>query len=89
MTKLIISLNIYIIKFYQYFISPILGNRCRYLPTCSEYYIESLRTYGFIKGSVMGIKRIFSCHPFKVLGGGSGLDLVPNKKNLTKEKLNG
>ena len=55
----------------------------------SEYYIESLRTYGFIKGSVMGIKRIFSCHPFKVLGGGSGLDLVPNKKNLTKEKLNG
>jgi|TARA_B110000263_G_C15154802_1_gene439629 putative component of membrane protein insertase Oxa1/YidC/SpoIIIJ protein YidD len=37
----------------------------------------------------MGIKRIFSCHPFKVLGGGSGLDLVPNKKDLTKEKLNG
>ena len=89
MTKLIISLNIYIIKFYQYFISPILGNRCRYLPTCSEYYIESLKTHGLIKGSVMGIKRIFSCHPFKFLGGGSGLDLVPNKKNLTKEKLNG
>ena len=89
MTKLIIFLNIYIIKFYQYFISPILGNRCRYLPTCSEYYIESLKTYGLIKGSVMGIKRIFSCHPFKTLGGGSGLDLVPNKKDLTKEKLNG
>ena len=89
MTKLIIFLNIYIIKFYQYFISPLLGNRCRYLPTCSEYYIESLKTYGLIKGSVMGIKRIFSCHTFKILGGGSGLDLVPNKKDLTKEKLNG
>ena len=89
MNKLIISLNIYIIKFYQYFISPILGNRCRYLPTCSEYYIESLKTHGLIKGSVMGIKRIFSCHPFKILGGGHGLDLVKNKKDLTKEKLNG
>ena len=89
MTKLIILLNIYIIKFYQYFISPLLGNRCRYLPTCSEYYIESLRTHGLIKGSILGIKRIFSCHPFKILGGGDGLDVVPNKKDLTKEKLNG
>ena len=89
MTKLITFLYVSIIKFYQYFISHLLGNRCRYLPTCSEYYIESLKTYGLIKGSVMGIKRIFSCHPFKILGGGSGLDLVPNKKDLTKEKLNG
>ena len=89
MIKLIIFLNIYIIKFYQYFISPLLGNRCRYLPTCSEYYIESLKTHGLIKGSVMGIKRILSCHPFKVLGGGHGLDLVKNKKDLTKEKSNG
>ena len=89
MNKLIISLNIYIIKFYQYFISPLSGNRCRYLPTCSEYYIESLKTHGLIKGSVMGIKRILSCHPFKVLGGGHGLDLVKNKKDLTKEKSNG
>ena len=89
MIKLIIFLNIYIIKFYQYFISPILGNRCRYLPTCSEYYIESLRIHGLLKGSVIGIKRILSCHPFKILGGGSGLDLVPMKKKLNKEKLNG
>ena len=89
MIKLIIFLNIYIIKFYQYFISPLLGNTCRYLPTCSEYYIESLKIHGLIKGSIMGIKRIFSCHPFKILGGGQGLDLVPNKKDLNKEKLNG
>ena len=89
MTKLIILLNIYIIKFYQYFISPLLGSRCRYLPTCSEYYIDSLRAHGLIKGSILGIKRIFSCHPFKILGGGDGLDVVPNKKDLTREKLNG
>ena len=89
MTKLIILLNIYIIKFYQYFISPLLGSRCRYLPTCSEYYIDSLKVHGLIKGSILGIQRIFSWHPFKILGGGDGLDVVPNKKDLTKEKLNG
>ena len=78
-----------IIKIYQYILSPYLGNNCRYLPTCSEYYISSLRVHGLIKGSILGIKRIFSCHPFKILGGGDGLDVVPNKKDLTKEKLNG
>ena len=89
MTKLITFLYVSIIKFYQYFISPLLGSRCRYLPTCSEYYIDSLKVHGLIKGSILGIKRIFSCHPFKILGGGDGLDVVPNKKDLTKEKLNG
>ena len=89
MNKLIIFLNICIIKFYKYFISPLLGSRCRYFPTCSEYYIDSLKSHGFIKGSLLGIKRIFSCHPIKFLGGGSGLDLVPNKKDLNKEKFNG
>jgi len=89
MTKLIIALNICVIKFYQYFISSFLGVRCRYLPTCSEYYIECLKTYGILKGSIMGFKRILSCHPLKTLGGGSGLDFVPKKKNLSKEKFNG
>jgi len=88
MLKIIISINIIIIKFYQYLFSPILGNKCRYLPSCSEYYIESLNTYGFIKGTYLGVKRIFSCHPFKFLGGGSGLDLVPQKK-IIKGKFNG
>ena len=87
--KLFTFIFINLIKFYKYFISPFFPGRCRYLPTCSEYYIESLKTYGLIKGSAMGIKRIFSCHPFKILGGGDGLDVVPNKKDLTKEKLNG
>ena len=84
MNKLLISLNVCIIKFYQYLISPILGNKCRYLPTCSEYYIESLKTHGLSKGSYLGMKRIFSCHPFKFLGGGSGLNFVPKKKQLRK-----
>ena len=73
---------IFIIKIYQFFISPLLGNRCRFLPTCSEYFIEALETYGFIKGFKLGVKRILKCHPFKKLGGNHGLDFVP----ITKSK---
>ncbi len=70
-----------IIKFYKFLISPVLGNNCRYLPTCSEYFIECLNEYGVLKGSYKGIKRILSCHPIKFLGGGHGLDPV-KKKNI-------
>ena len=86
MSKLLISFNILLIKSYQFIISPIFYNKCRYLPTCSQYFIDALKTHGFIKGTFLGFKRIFSCHPIKVLGGGSGLDLVPNKKVVNKEK---
>ena len=86
MSKLLISLNIFLIKSYQFIISPIFANKCRYFPTCSQYYIDALKTHGFVKGTYLGFKRILSCHPIKILGGGSGLDFVPNKKSLTKEK---
>ncbi|RPH01170.1 MAG: membrane protein insertion efficiency factor YidD [Candidatus Pelagibacter sp. TMED153] len=89
MSKIIIFIHISIIKFYQYLISPLLGSKCRYLPTCSEYYVQSLKIHGLIRGSYLGLKRIFSCHPFKILGGSSGLDFVPEKKKLTKEKTHG
>ena len=88
MNNLFISLNIGIIKFYQYLFSPILGNKCRYLPSCSEYYIESLKIHGLTKGTYLGFKRILTCHPFKFLGGGSGLNLVPKKK-VVKDKFTG
>ena len=86
MSKLLIFFNILLIKFYQFIVSPIFINKCRYLPTCSQYYIDALKTHGFVKGTYLGFKRILSCHPIKILGGGSGLDLVPSKKSLTKEK---
>ena len=72
---------IYLIKFYKFLISPVLGNNCRYLPTCSEYFIDSLNEYGVLKGSYKGIKRILTCHPIKILGGGDGFDPV-KKKNI-------
>jgi len=67
------------IKGYKFIISPLLGNSCRYLPTCSEYSIEALKTFGFFKGIYMSAKRILSCHPIKFLGGGEGFDPVRKK----------
>ncbi|MBS1578071.1 MAG: membrane protein insertion efficiency factor YidD [Bacteroidetes bacterium] len=64
---------ILIIKFYQYVISPALGPKCRYTPTCSQYAVEALKKYGLFKGSWLALKRIASCHPW----GGHGHDPVP------------
>jgi len=72
------------IKGYQFLISPLFGHSCRYLPTCSEYTIEALRTFGFFKGVLVSLKRILSCHPIKFLGGGEGFDPV-NKKIKVKK----
>ena len=68
-----------LIKIYQLIISPYMGNNCRYLPTCSEYFIDCLNEYGILKGVIKGTKRIFSCHPIKILGGGEGFDPVKKK----------
>jgi putative membrane protein insertion efficiency factor len=75
---------IQIIKGYKFLISPLLGNSCRYLPTCSEYSIEALKSYGFFKGTFMSVKRILSCHPIRFLGGNEGFDPV-NKKIKDKK----
>ena len=78
------NILIKLIKLYKYLISPLLGNSCRYLPTCSEYSIDALKEYGFFKGLFMSIKRILSCHPIKFLGGGEGFD--PVKKEMEDNK---
>ena len=79
-TKFLIKL----IKCYKYLISPLFGHSCRYLPTCSEYCIDALNEFGFIKGLLMSIRRILSCHPIKFLGGGEGFD--PVKKEIKIKK---
>jgi len=73
-------LLIKVIKIYKFLISPLLGNSCRYLPTCSEYSIDALKTYGFFKGVFLSIKRILSCHPW----GSGGFD--PVKKEMKAKK---
>ncbi len=65
---------IFLIKLYKFIISPIIGNNCRFLPTCSEYAIDSLKNFGIIKGSILSVRRILKCHPL----GSSGYDPVPN-----------
>jgi len=82
--KLINTFVISVIKLYQFFVSPLIGSNCRYLPTCSEYFIESLKINGFFKGMFLGIRRILKCHPIKILGGNSGYDPVPNLKKGKK-----
>ena len=79
-TKILIK----VIKGYKYLISPILGHSCRYLPTCSEYSIDALKEFGFVKGLFMSVRRILSCHPVKFLGGGEGFD--PVKKEIKIKK---
>ncbi len=79
-TQILIKL----IKGYRFLVSPFLGHSCRYLPTCSEYSIKALQTFGFFKGLYMSIKRVLSCHPIKFLGGGEGFD--PVKKNIKIKK---
>ena len=72
------------IKGYRFLISPLLGHSCRYLPTCSEYSIEALKTFGFFRGLTMSLKRILTCHPIKFLGGGEGFDPVNKKVKIKK-----
>ena len=62
-----------LIRGYQLIISPWLGNKCRYTPTCSQYGIQAFQKYGPLKGFWLTLKRVLSCHPW----GGHGHDPVP------------
>lgn len=61
------------VRFYQLAVSPYLPSVCRYMPTCSEYALESLDRYGFWRGGYLAVKRILRCHPFSK----GGYDPVP------------
>jgi len=71
--KILIVPFIFLVKAYQYLISPLTPASCRYSPTCSQYALEALKKHGLFKGGWFSMKRIFSCHPW----GGSGYDPVP------------
>lgn len=65
---------------YRFTLSPLIGRDCRFLPTCSQYTIEAIRTHGVWSGGLMGIRRIGRCHPW----GGGGHDPVP-PRNTSSE----
>lgn len=64
------------IRFYQWVISPLLGNNCRFIPTCSCYTHEAIQVHGVLKGIYLGVRRILRCHPFHP----GGYDPVPEKR---------
>ena len=53
-----------LIRCYKYAISPVLGSRCRFFPSCSEYTAEAVEKYGALKGAALGVRRILRCHPW-------------------------
>ncbi|MDN3679354.1 membrane protein insertion efficiency factor YidD [Vibrio tapetis subsp. quintayensis] len=66
-------LAIGLVKLYQWIISPLLGPRCRFTPTCSQYALEALKAHGFAKGCWLSGKRLLKCHPLS----DGGYDPVP------------
>lgn len=73
MFKILSYILIFLVRIYQYVISPILPSACRYTPSCSVYTVDAIKKHGPIKGGWLGIKRIASCNPW----GGNGHDPVP------------
>ena len=72
---MISRLLIKFIKVYQKFLSPLLGQNCRFYPTCSQYAVEALSVHGLFKGGYLSLKRILKCNPW----GGCGMDNVPGR----------
>jgi putative membrane protein insertion efficiency factor len=73
MRSLLVQPLLLLIRVYQLAISPMLGNRCRFHPSCSEYSMEALRRHGLIKGSWLAVRRVGCCHPWHP----GGYDPVP------------
>jgi len=71
---------IFLIRVYQYVLSPILPRNCRHYPTCSNYTIEAIKEWGVFRGIWLGSKRIARCHPW----GTEGYDPVPRKGEAEK-----
>ena len=70
-----------LLKAYRNILSPMLGPKCRFTPTCSAYAIEAIETHGTWHGCILAVKRILRCHPW----GGHGYDPVPIKEPKTKD----
>ncbi len=67
---------IWIIRAYQWLLSPWLGNHCRFYPTCSHYAVEAIERHGPLRGSCLTLQRLLRCHPWHP----GGVDPVPDRK---------
>lgn len=75
------KLAILFVRFYQYCISPFLGNHCRYYPSCSSYTLTAIERFGLLKGGFLGLKRLLRCHPWTE----GGIDHVPHQFHCLQE----
>ena len=76
MRKLLIGL----IRAYQYLISPLLGNHCRFYPSCSHYAAEAVEVHGALRGTWLAVRRLSRCHPWHE----GGVDPVPPSATAPK-----
>lgn len=72
---------LFLIKVYQWCLSPFLGSQCRFYPSCSEYAREAIDTHGALYGTWLSVRRLLRCHPWN----SGGVDPVPEKKGLGTE----
>ena len=79
--KIITKALVGLIRIYRTFVSPVMGPRCRHIPSCSEYALDAIKKRGIISGVLLTSKRILKCRP----GGTSGYDPVPDKKEGLSE----
>ena len=77
------AIFITLLRGYQIIISPWLGNRCRFYPSCSEYMIEAVRRFGVFRGVQLGLKRLAKCQPLCE----GGVDPVPEMDAVTKRPI--
>lgn len=71
---------IFLVKAYSTLLSPVLGNNCRYYPSCSSYMAQAIERFGAARGTWMGLKRLSRCHPFHE----GGFDPVPDNPDKKK-----
>ncbi len=71
-----------LLRFYKVAVSPLLGNRCRFYPSCSDYAREAIQYHGAARGTYLAVRRVCRCHPFSA----GGIDLVPPPNSDTRAR---